>query len=142
LIVGRTAQARTEASALGETRTTPLVVRFASRAVDDRDPLIFHKTTARERYDEELGRSSPCDDVIFWNCRGEVTESTIANVVVSSEGKNWTPPREAGLLAGTFREELIARGELFERTITKEELARAESFSLINSVRGWMPARF
>jgi para-aminobenzoate synthetase/4-amino-4-deoxychorismate lyase len=142
LIVGRTGQARTEASALGETRTTPLAVRFASRAVDDRDPLIFHKTTARERYDEELGRSSPCDDVIFWNCRGEVTESTIANVVVSSEGKNWTPPTEAGLLAGTFREELIARGELFERTITKEELARAESFSLINSVRGWMPARF
>jgi para-aminobenzoate synthetase/4-amino-4-deoxychorismate lyase len=60
---------------------------------------------------------------------------------VSSDGKHWTPPRTAGLLAGTFRAELISNGELFERTITKEELAAAESFALINSVRGWMPAK-
>jgi para-aminobenzoate synthetase/4-amino-4-deoxychorismate lyase len=141
LIVGRKGQAHVEAKPLGEPREAPLEVRFASRAVDDRDPHIFHKTTARARYDAELERCSPCDDVIFWNCRGEVTESAIANIVVSSEGKNWTPPREAGLLAGTFREELIAKGELFERRITRDELARTVSFSLINSVRGWMPAR-
>jgi para-aminobenzoate synthetase/4-amino-4-deoxychorismate lyase len=141
LIVGRKGQAHVEAKPLGEPREAPLEVRFASRAVDDRDPHVFHKTTARARYDAELERCSPCDDVIFWNCRGEVTESAIANIVVSSEGKNWTPPREAGLLAGTFREELIAKGELFERRITRDELARTVSFSLINSVRGWMPAR-
>jgi para-aminobenzoate synthetase/4-amino-4-deoxychorismate lyase len=126
---------------LGESRTEPALVKFASTAVDDHDPLIFHKTTARAHYDRELARCRPCDDVIFWNDRGEVTESSIANVVVFSEGKNWTPPREAGLLAGTLRDELISNGELFERTITKEELASAESFALINSVRGWMPAR-
>jgi para-aminobenzoate synthetase/4-amino-4-deoxychorismate lyase len=118
------------------------VVKFASCAVDDRDPLIFHKTTARSRYDQELERCQPCDDVIFWNCRGEVTESTIANVVLFADGKNWTPPREVGLLAGTLRDKLISTGELFERTITKDELASAGSFALINSVRGWMPASF
>jgi para-aminobenzoate synthetase/4-amino-4-deoxychorismate lyase len=80
--------------------------------------------------------------VIFWNCRGEVTESTIANVVVFTNGKHWTPPREAGLLAGTLREELISKGELFERTITKGELEELGSFDLINSVRGWIPAEF
>ena len=141
LIVDRNGKAQVEVSLFGEPRTAPVTVKFASRAVDDRDPLVFHKTTDRSRYDLELERCHPCDDVIFWNCRGEVTESTIANVVVFSEGKHWTPPREAGLLAGTFREELISKGELFERTITKEELARAGSFSLINSVRGWMPAK-
>jgi para-aminobenzoate synthetase/4-amino-4-deoxychorismate lyase len=120
----------------------PLAVKFASHAVDDRDPLVFHKTTARSRYDVELERSHPCDDVIFWNSRGEVTESTIGNVVVFSEGKHWTPPREAGLLAGTLREELISKGELFVRTITKEELSALRSFALINSVRGWMLAEF
>ena len=127
-------------SPLGGERTAPAVVKFASRAVDDRDPLIYHKTTARSRYEIELERCQPCADVILWNDRDEVTESTIANVVLLSEGKHWTPPREAGLLAGTFREELIVRGELFVRTITKEELAAAESFALINSVRGWMHA--
>ena len=140
LIVDRDRKAHVEVGLGGEPRTAPVTVKFASRAVDDRDPLVFHKTTDRSRYDVELERCHPCDDVIFWNCRGEVTESTIANVVVFSEGKHWTPPREAGLLAGTLREELISKGELFERTITKEELARAGSFALINSVRGWMPA--
>ncbi len=141
LIIERNGEARIEVSPLGEPQMAPVAVKFASRAIDDRDPLVFHKTTARSRYDVELERCSPCDDVIFWNCRGEVTESTIANVVVFSEGKHWTPPREAGLLAGTLREELISKGELFERPITKEELARAGSFALINSVRGWMPAK-
>jgi para-aminobenzoate synthetase / 4-amino-4-deoxychorismate lyase len=141
LIVGRNGKVHIEAFPLGEPRTAPVAVKFASSAIDDRDPLVFHKTTARSRYDLELKRNHPCDDVILWNSRGEVTESTIANIVVFSEGKHWTPPRKAGLLAGTLRGELISKGELFERAITKEELAAAESFDLINSVRGWMPAK-
>jgi para-aminobenzoate synthetase/4-amino-4-deoxychorismate lyase len=141
LLVGRNGEVHTEAFPLGEPRTAPLAVKVASRAIDDRDPLVFHKTTARSRYDLELERCQPCDDVILWNSRGEVTESTVANIVVFSEGKHWTPPREAGLLAGTLRGELISKGQLFERTITKDELAAAESFALINSVRGWMPAK-
>jgi para-aminobenzoate synthetase / 4-amino-4-deoxychorismate lyase len=141
LLVGRNGRVHTEAFPLGEPRTAPVAVKFASRAIDDRDPLVFHKTTARSRYDVELERCRPCDDVILWNSRGEVTESTVANIVVFSEGKHWTPPREAGLLAGTLRGELISKGQLFERTITKDELAAAESFALINSVRGWMPAK-
>lgn len=57
-----------------------------------------------------------------------------------SDGIKWTPPRAAGLLAGTLREELLARGEIKERVIYKDELRRAGSFFLINSVRQWMPA--
>jgi para-aminobenzoate synthetase/4-amino-4-deoxychorismate lyase len=140
LIVERTGKAEVEVHPLDTKERSPLVVKFATCPVDDRDPLVFHKTTARYRYDAELERCRPCDDVIFWNCRDEVTESTIANVVVFSEGKYWTPPREAGLLAGTLREELISEGKLFERTITKRELTEAGRFALINSVRGWMQA--
>lgn len=140
LIVRRTGKAEAKAQPLDRMEKSPLAVKFATCPVDDRDPLVFHKTTARFRYDAELERCRPCDDVILWNSRDEVTESTIANVVVFSEGKYWTPPREAGLLAGTLREELISKGQLFERTITKRELTEAGSFALINSVRGWMPA--
>ena len=141
LLVGRNGRVHTEAFPLGEPRIAPVAVKFASCAIDDHDPLVFHKTTARSRYDVELERCRPCDDVILWNSRGEVTESTVANIVVFSGGKHWTPPREAGLLAGTLRGELISKGQLFERTITKDELAAADSFALINSVRGWMPAK-
>ncbi|MDB4871160.1 MAG: para-aminobenzoate synthase, subunit [Gemmatimonadales bacterium] len=140
LIVERTGQASVEVHPLGRNRQIPLAVKFATSPIDERDSLLFHKTTARSRYDAQLERCRPCDDVIFWNARGEVTESAIANVVVFTEGRYWTPPREAGLLAGTLREELIAKGELFERTITKRELTELGSFALINSVRGWMRA--
>jgi len=141
LIVERTGGANVEVRRLDRRQEVPFIVKFATRAVDDSDPLLFHKTTARCRYDAELEQCRPCDDVIFWNCHDEVTESTIANVVVFSEGRQWTPPQSAGLLAGTLRQELIERGELFERTITREELAKAGTFALINSVRGWVKAR-
>ena len=114
----------------------PRRVRFAGEPIDSRDPLWFHKTTARERYDRALARCQPCDDVIFWNERGEITESTIANIVVTVGGAQYTPPRSAGLLAGTLRDQMIENGELSERAITKDELASAHSFALINSVRG------
>lgn len=140
LTVERGGGANVEVRRLDRGQEKPLAVKFAISPVDDLDPLLFHKTTARSRYETELEQCKPCDDVILWNCRGEVTESTIANVVVFSEGKYWTPPREAGLLAGTLRDELISKGELFERTITKRELAESGSFALINSVRGWMQA--
>jgi para-aminobenzoate synthetase/4-amino-4-deoxychorismate lyase len=141
LLVDRLGNPRVEAKPLGEKRDTLLSVKLASKPIDETDALLFHKISARERYDAALAECQPCDDVIFWNSRGEVTESTIANVVVLSDGKRWTPPREAGLLAGTFRGELIEKGELAERTITVEELERAGSFFLVNSVREWMPAQ-
>jgi para-aminobenzoate synthetase/4-amino-4-deoxychorismate lyase len=140
LLVDRFGNPRVEVKVL-EKRDSPLSVKFASQPIDETDPLLFHKISARDRYDAALAECQPCDDVIFWNSRGEVTESTIANVVLRSEGKHWTPPREAGLLAGTLRQELIEKGELLERVITVEELERAGSFFLVNSVRGWMPAQ-
>ena len=141
LLIDPAGDPHAEAKPLGPKRDAPLRVRLAPHPIDEMDPLLFHKISARERYDSALRECQPCDDVIFRNSRGEITESTIANVVVASDGKNWTPPREAGLLAGTLREELISNGQLFERTITVEELERVKSFFLVNSVRGWMPAQ-
>jgi para-aminobenzoate synthetase/4-amino-4-deoxychorismate lyase len=140
MTISSNGMAKVEVTALDGKSMSRISVRFATSPVDDRDALLFHKTTARDRYNRELERCAPCDDVIFWNARGEVTESTIANVVIASDGKHWTPPRDAGLLAGTLRDELISRGELFERTITRDELSRIRCFSLINSVRGWTNA--
>ena len=47
---------------------------------------------------------------MLWNERGEVTESTIANVVVEIDGVRYTPPLACGLLGGTFRGELLGVG--------------------------------
>jgi para-aminobenzoate synthetase/4-amino-4-deoxychorismate lyase len=75
------------------------------------------------------------------NERGELTESTLANLAVRLEGKDHTPPLACGLLAGTFRAELLALGKLSERVLRPEDLRRAEAIFLINSVQKWLPAQ-
>jgi para-aminobenzoate synthetase/4-amino-4-deoxychorismate lyase len=72
---------------------------------------------------------------------GELTEATLANLVLRQDGEWVTPPVESGLLAGTLRAELLDRGRIVERVLRPDDLARAENVYLINSVRGWMPAR-
>lgn len=117
-----------------------LRVCFAPSPVDRDDPKLFNKTTDRRVYDEALSAVPGVDDVILWNADAEVTESTIANVVIETDGKLYTPPRASGLLAGTLRAELLDQGIVEERVITKEELGEARSFFLVNSLRGWVRA--
>jgi para-aminobenzoate synthetase/4-amino-4-deoxychorismate lyase len=115
-------------------------VRFACEPIDSADPFLYHKTTNRAVYEKALAERGDADDVILWNERGEMTESCLANIVVERGGHKYTPPRDSGLLAGTFRDELIASGRVRERVILKEELVEAGSFYLINSVQKWMRA--
>ena len=104
-------------------------IALARDPVDSSDRFLYHKTTLRDYYAE---------DVIFWNERGEITESRIANVVVEIDGQLFTPPVSSGLLPGTFREQLLAEGKINERVITVYELRNAKEFYLINSVRKWI----
>jgi para-aminobenzoate synthetase/4-amino-4-deoxychorismate lyase len=120
----------------------PRRAALASSPVDQSDRFLFHKTTNRQFYDEELALHPDCDDLIFWNQKGEITESTIANVVAMLDGQLVTPPLESGLLAGTYRDELIAEETISEQKITVEDLARATEIYLINSVRKWMKVSY
>jgi len=129
----------TELSAIPNS-SAPKRVAFASAPVNSADRFLFHKTTRRDFYNAEVEARPDCDDIIFWNERGEVTESTIANLVVSIDDQLFTPPLTCGLLAGTFRDQLLAEGKIKERVITIEELKHAKEFFLINSVRKWMKA--
>ncbi len=122
------------------TMREPWRVVLATEAVNSSDRFLFHKTTRRDFYTAQLKSRPDCDDVIFWNEKGEVTESSIANVVVSIDDQLFTPPVESGLLAGTFRNQLLAEGKIKERVITVEEFQTAKEFFLINSVRKWIRA--
>ncbi len=120
-------------------RSVPtLRVTIAKIPVDSQDIFLFHKTTHRAVY--EKAKIEGFDDVILWNEKGEVTESTIANVVIRKNGKLITPPVECGLLAGTFREMLLKSGEVEEGIISVDELKTAEEVFLVNSVRKWQKA--
>ncbi len=117
----------------------PWKVALTSAPVDIADRFLYHKTTRREVYDRARAARPDCRDVILWNDRGEVTESTFANVVVVVQGRKWTPPVSCGLLGGTFRQSLLDTGEIAEKVITCQELLAADAVFLINSVRRWIP---
>jgi para-aminobenzoate synthetase / 4-amino-4-deoxychorismate lyase len=117
----------------------PVRLRLSAAPVSPDDVFLYHKTTNRAVYDR--ARRNGADDVCLWNDRGEITESTIANIVVElSSGVRVTPPVDCGLLAGTFRAELLERGEIAECVVRVEELSSASGVWLINSVHGWRPA--
>ncbi len=142
LLLGHSGAARAEAHQLdlepaGRVRRLAL----ASEPVDRSDRFLFHKTTRREAYERARREHPDADDVLLINERGELTESTIANLVVELAGRRLTPPRECGLLAGVLRGELLERGEIEEGVLRPEDLASASGLWLINSVRGWMEAR-
>lgn len=122
------------------TREEQARVRLAKHSLDSQNLFLYHKTTHRSMYDMARASVADCDDVILWNERGEVTESTIANIVVEIEGKLFTPPVDSGLLAGTFRNVLLQEGKIKERVITVEELTRCQRLYLINSLRKWREA--
>jgi para-aminobenzoate synthetase/4-amino-4-deoxychorismate lyase len=71
----------------------------------------------------------------LWNERGEITETKIANIALELDGTLYTPPITSGLLDGCYRRKLLERGEVTERIVTKEDLARATRIILLNSVR-------
>jgi len=108
--------------------------------VDPSDVWLYHKTTLRGPYERRRDDRPDVDDVVLVNDRGEVTESTIANVAVKLAGEWFTPPLGSGLLPGTYRAVLLREGRVRERPIRVEELGDAGGLALVSSVRGWRPA--
>jgi para-aminobenzoate synthetase/4-amino-4-deoxychorismate lyase len=115
-------------------------VAFALAPIDPLDPFIRHKTTRRLVYEDAKRAQPDLDDVLLWNTQGEVTESTIGNVVAEIGGVRYTPPLSSGLLGGTFRAEQLDAGTIRERVLTRADIESASRLWLINSVRRWVEA--
>ncbi|MBN1566769.1 MAG: aminodeoxychorismate synthase component I [Acidobacteria bacterium] len=117
-----------------------LRIMLAQEPVDSADVFLYHKTTFRNIYENARRSCSGYDDVLLWNEREEITESSVANVVVKIGEGLFTPPQDSGLLAGTFRQWLLETGQIHERTIKIRELTDCSRIFLINSVRKWQDA--
>ena len=115
-----------------------LCLGLATKPVDDRNVFLYHKTTHRKVYEDAKASRPDCSDVILWNQRGEITETSIANIALLIDGEWFTPPVGSGLLAGVMREELLAKGTVHESVLLKTDLSRAASVAIFNSVRNWV----
>lgn len=142
LLVSRDGRARVESEPLANLPDGPLRVALALTPVKRADRFLCHKTTNRGQYEARRAEVPGVFDVLLWNEEGELTEFTNGNVVLELEGGRWTPPRGCGLLAGTFRAALLRAGEVAERVLTKDDLARATRVWFVNGVRGWVEVSF
>ena len=122
------------------TTQTSAKISLPPKPIDKHNIFLYHKTTNRDIYTNASQSCPEADDVILHNQEGEITESTIANIVIEINGNKYTPPVTSGLLAGTFRNHLLKTGEISEKIITVDELRSADKIYLINSVRKWRQA--
>ena len=114
-------------------------IALAADAIDPANPFLYHKTTNREVYEQAIARRPGFTDVLLYNDRGEVTESTIANLVVAIDGELLTPPVACGLLPGTLRAHLLDEKKIREEVIGVQRLRDVHACYLVNSVRGFHP---
>jgi len=112
----------------------------ANSPIDLQNPFLYHKTTNRRVYERARLSCPELDDVLLWNKHGEITESTVANIVLKKGGKLVTPPVACGLLPGIFRQWLLDHGTIREEVLRVEDVFEAEKVFLVNSVRRWIPA--
>ena len=125
---------------LEEGELRPVSVAVDTEPIDSSSPFLYHKTSRREVYEERRQRHPDADDVLLVNERGEITESTIANLAVKLDGQWCTPPVDAGCLPGIYRHVLLEQGDLVERPIRWDDLEDCEGLALVNSVRLWREA--
>ena len=79
---------------------------------------------------------------MLYNVQGELTEFTRGNVAVLLNGQWLTPPLRCGLLDGVGRAQYLAESKLREGVVTLDDLPQAQDIAFINSLRGWVQARF
>ena len=104
--------------------------------IDSKDPFLYHKTTQRKVYENARNTYPEYDDVLLINEKNEVTESTIANIIIKQNNEFYTPPVSCGLLEGVYRKNMINENKLKEKILTIDEVMNADEVNLINSIRG------
>ena len=132
----------TDLTPVDETTVFNLVVATERTRAGDR--FLFHKTTNRAFYDETRARyqaSTGCQEVLFLNEDGFLTEGSYMTLFLKKDGVLLTPALHHGLLPGTFRAGLLERGLAREADLTQKDLETAETVFVGNSVRGLVRGR-
>ncbi len=122
----------------------PVLVDISPFRVRSDDIFLYHKTTARALFDQErerLGRAG-LFETIFLNEHGQLTQGTITNIFLDLGGNTLrTPSLSCGLLPGTLRRYLLDSGKAEEQVMTLNDLKKAQSIFVGNSVRGLLKAK-
>lgn len=139
LLLAMNGEFRVELAELSPQIST-VCLALALESVSSENVFLHHKTTNRSVYELAKEAIPNVDDVILWNERNEITETTIYNLFLEIEGELLTPCLSSGLLPGTLRRQLLESGQAKEAVLNKADLQRATQLFVGNSVRGLIAA--
>ena len=107
---------------------------ISSLKVMESDVIYPRKYLNRQALDTLFNAREQADDVLIVR-NGRVTDTTIANIAICSNGV-WITPKNP-LLAGTTRARLLQNGILQARDFGLDELFNASQFALMNAMIGF-----
>ena len=131
-----TGTSRSSCRPLPPTGGRPVRLALDDDPVDAASPWLQHKTTRRDVYLTRALRHPEADDVVLVNERGELTETTTANLALRIGGRWWTPPTTSGCLPGVERGRLLELGRLQERVLSVDGPATTRSRSRCSARSG------
>ncbi len=141
VLLSRDGELEVQRGAAPPLRSTPIRLAIDDEPVSSESVMLYHKTTLRDTYASRQRKFPHVDDVVMMNEKGECTETTIANVAARCGAVWFTPPLSSGCLPGIGRARLVEEGVLIERVLRPEDLRGADELAVVNSLRGWQPAR-
>ncbi len=113
-------------------------VAVVALPVNPQDFRLRHKISDRAFYDDPRKARGDCDEVVFVDKDGRLTEGSISALFVERDGKLLTPRLETGLLPSVLRREMIEEGRAKEADLVIEDLSNG--FFVGNSLRGLIRA--
>jgi len=123
----------------------PVGLLIAQQPLPAARPLSSHKTTLRADYDAGVraAEAAGAFDSLFFTADGRLVEGGRSNVFVKLAGRWFTPPLADGALPGVARARLLEDAAMAasERSLGRDDLARAEAIVVCNALRGALPAR-
>ena len=144
LVLARDGAITITAEPIGPPSSQALIVGLAAATLDPGDPFLRHKTTRRAVHEQAFADASAqgFGEALLLNRDGQVADASRNCVFLPQDGVLVTPPLSAGALPGVLRAELIAGGQAVEGELSPDDLRRAETWLLGNSLHGLRRARF
>lgn len=123
------------------------LITLSDNKINSRNPMLYHKTTDRQFYQQELSHHQKkygSYDVIFVNESGEITSGSFNNIFLKQGDYLYTPSLDSGLLNGTLRQSLMRDStvRLVEKHLIPADIRCAEKIYMGNSVRGLVEVTF
>jgi para-aminobenzoate synthetase/4-amino-4-deoxychorismate lyase len=114
-----------------------LSLGLADIRLDAGDPLLRHKTTRREAYDQAFAQAEHqgWDEAVLLNRGGLVADGSRNSIFLARNGRLITPAVAHGALPGVLRAALIAEGRASEGEVWPADL-EAGSWWIGNSLHG------